>query len=496
MSQNVLSRESSRRGAAERQRRWRARQRVRRQTEDRLRQRLGRAPTEAELRDEVEAQLAGLGLALRPGRRRWSGCRRAGAADASTDTVLPDGGDGEDDRNDVNDFGDDLSSAGALRDLRLLAERRPSAADRSRPTAPTAGRGVALASVSFELRIAAERDRIFDLLMQRAEEGDASALLFLASRLAPPARPRRVVSRPRAAGLRPRRATGRNAGSRSCSGSWRPASWRWTTASCSSRARAAAGRGGAGGRAEAYRGRERALAARQGGLAERVAASGPGWRPRRRTGRRCSRRRPRRWRKQMMTGVGDGELRRAMGALEDASVVVFGGSGSCTRTAASTGGRRRCAGADTPWSGCRARRGIASWSRRAGGVLANWRRQARCSCAAVHPGARPRGPAAVGGVPARGRDRARAGRHAGLPAEGGDLGPVTRVGVRAASPLRQDRKVGRLHDGRAMAHGVPGRGGRYATTARPGAAAVAGIGREAPRSALRHGYGSRSPRRL
>ena len=67
MSQNVLSRESSRRGAAERQRRWRARQRVRRQAEGRLRQRLGRAPTEMELRDEVEAQLARLGLALWPG---------------------------------------------------------------------------------------------------------------------------------------------------------------------------------------------------------------------------------------------------------------------------------------------------------------------------------------------------------------------------------------------------------------------------------------------
>ena len=79
MSQNVLSVQSSRRGAAERQRRWRARQRVRRQTEDRLRQRLGRAPSEAEVRAEVEIQLGALGL---------------GSAPASPDTAPPDGADG------------------------------------------------------------------------------------------------------------------------------------------------------------------------------------------------------------------------------------------------------------------------------------------------------------------------------------------------------------------------------------------------------------------
>src|SRR4051794_17345103 len=62
MSQNVLSVQSSRRGAAERQRRWRHRQRVRRQAAEALRRRLGRDPSAGELREAVEAELAALGL--------------------------------------------------------------------------------------------------------------------------------------------------------------------------------------------------------------------------------------------------------------------------------------------------------------------------------------------------------------------------------------------------------------------------------------------------
>src|SRR4051794_23464203 len=186
MFQNVLSRESSRRGAAERQRRWRARQRVRRQAEDRLRQRLGRDPTAAEMRAAIEADLERLGLTPASGRADDEGAGMpVGAVDDLLDTTLPDG-----------DEGDDLPSIRAARELRRLVEQRPPPADPTQADGADAGRGVALASVSFELRIAAERDKIFGLLMQRAEEGDASALLFLASRLAPPARPRRDVSLP------------------------------------------------------------------------------------------------------------------------------------------------------------------------------------------------------------------------------------------------------------------------------------------------------------
>src|SRR3954451_16545706 len=195
MSQNVLSVQSSRRGAAERQRRWRARQRVRRETEDRLRQRLGRAPTEMELRDEVEAQLTGLGLAPAPVDVERPGSVATRAAEGMTDTGRPAVGDDHDQR-DVDDHGGDLSSAPALRDLRLLSDRRRSTAGPPEADGAAAGRAVALAGLSLELLIAAERDRIFTLLMQRAEEGDASALLFLASRLAPPARPRRVIAVP------------------------------------------------------------------------------------------------------------------------------------------------------------------------------------------------------------------------------------------------------------------------------------------------------------
>src|SRR4051794_20042383 len=194
MSQNVMSQQSSRRGAAERQRRWRARQRVKRQTEDRLRHRLGRAPTAAEMRDEIEAQLGALGLGSGPA--CVSDDRDTGVpADASLEAMLPDGGGADGDHDDTH-INDSLPSSPAIAKRPRLAERRPLPADPARADGTDAGRGVALASVSFELRIAAERDKIYDMLMRRAEEGDVSCLLFLGSRLAPPARPRRIISVP------------------------------------------------------------------------------------------------------------------------------------------------------------------------------------------------------------------------------------------------------------------------------------------------------------
>src|SRR3954471_15212803 len=118
MSQNMLSVQSSRRGSAERQRRWRARQRVRRQTENRLRQRLGRAPTDAETRDEIATQLAGLGLAPAPADADRCAAAPAGAAEETTDTMLQVGEDADDVRSGFNDFRGAPSSCRALRELR------------------------------------------------------------------------------------------------------------------------------------------------------------------------------------------------------------------------------------------------------------------------------------------------------------------------------------------------------------------------------------------
>src|SRR4051794_21721744 len=168
MSQNVLSRQSDCRGSASRQRRWRARQRVRRQTEERLRQRLGRDPSPAEMHAELEAQLAALGLRPRPPRfdDDRDGDTPSGAAEDPGDAVPPDGED-----------------SGAT-----IPERASYAG--------AAGRVAALGSIAFETQLAAARDRVFALLMAAAERGDISALLFMAGRLAPPARPRRVVAVP------------------------------------------------------------------------------------------------------------------------------------------------------------------------------------------------------------------------------------------------------------------------------------------------------------
>src|SRR4051794_11779233 len=157
MPQGVMSDLSSRRGAAARQRRWRHRQRVRRQAAEALRRRLGREPTAGELREAVEAELAALGLG-----------REATGLD---EAVGGEGGEGDGD--------------GAT-----MPERA------TRAVGPAGERVFALGSVAFEARIAERQDRIFDLMMQHAEGGDASCLLFLASRLAPPARPRRVASVP------------------------------------------------------------------------------------------------------------------------------------------------------------------------------------------------------------------------------------------------------------------------------------------------------------
>src|SRR3954453_19427497 len=181
MSKSVMSRESTRRTGTERQRRWRRREAAKRRVAEALSRRLGRDATPAEMRDEIEGELGRLGLTSVPARvgDDRDADMPTGAAEDTTDAVL------QDDDDDDHDSG--RSSSRPVRELHRLIEQRPPSADPTWAGGAEAGRGVALASVSFELRIAEQRDRIFHLLMRRAEEGDASCLLFLASRLAPAA---------------------------------------------------------------------------------------------------------------------------------------------------------------------------------------------------------------------------------------------------------------------------------------------------------------------
>src|SRR3954469_19892299 len=132
MSRTSMSEVASRRTGAERVRRWRRRQAAFRRAHDELERELGREPNEAEMMERLEQELA-----------------RTGQEPAAS--------------------GDE-----------------PRAAEQT----------FATASGAFELRIAAERTRIFDLVMAAAEAGDISATLWLASRIAPAARSRSYLQLP------------------------------------------------------------------------------------------------------------------------------------------------------------------------------------------------------------------------------------------------------------------------------------------------------------
>src|SRR4051812_15019366 len=124
MPQGVLSDLNSRRGAAARQRRWRRRVTAKRRVAEGLRRRLGRAPTPAELRAEVEVELAKLGLAPGPvDVDRRTGVP-TGTFEDSLDAMPPDDG-GDDDHNRDND----PSCSRAISEPRRLAERRSPPAD-------------------------------------------------------------------------------------------------------------------------------------------------------------------------------------------------------------------------------------------------------------------------------------------------------------------------------------------------------------------------------
>src|SRR3954452_12481262 len=191
MPQGVMSDLSSRRGAAARQCRWRRRVAAKRRVAEGLRQRLISDPTPAEMRAEVKVELAKLGLAPGPvDVDRRTGVPTGTFEDSPRAKPPDDGGDDDHNRDNAP------SSTRAISEPRRLAERRSPPADLAQAGNTNVGRGVALAGLSFELRVAEQRDRIFDLLMAGAERGDVSCLLHLSSRLSPPARTRRTIHVP------------------------------------------------------------------------------------------------------------------------------------------------------------------------------------------------------------------------------------------------------------------------------------------------------------
>jgi hypothetical protein len=137
--------ERERQNGAERQRRFRARARIREDLHDML----GHEPSTEIMAAAADAELRAMGIAPRPPVARAKG----------EEPLLP------------------MRSAGQF------------------------SRAMALAGLDLELRIAGDRARIYDLLLASAEAGNVASLLWLASRLTPPARQRRVTYIPEIAAL-------------------------------------------------------------------------------------------------------------------------------------------------------------------------------------------------------------------------------------------------------------------------------------------------------
>jgi hypothetical protein len=208
-----------RKQATIRQQRWRHRQRVKTRVRAELESFLGREPTDAEMLAGVESELErlGMGVAGDPC-AAWAAdgdepVLTSEAATTALDALAPD-------EPDDDDGGDE----GAVPKPLTVTAAAPVAAEVTTPPAAAAGgqvvdfkqaaaallpedhparnslgrleRALALGSVAFELRIAASRERIFQLLVRHAEQGDVSAAIWLASRLAPPAKQRRTVAIP------------------------------------------------------------------------------------------------------------------------------------------------------------------------------------------------------------------------------------------------------------------------------------------------------------
>ena len=188
-------------------------------------------------------------------------------------------------------------------------------------------------------------------MMRRAEEGDASCLLFLASRLAPPARPRRVARRARDGGPGPgderrRRARARGRAREDGGRRARPGDGQVLLAG----ARAPAGRRPGGRQGPGVPGRERGAGGAQGGLAERVAAV------RARLAAEAVTRRAARGGAEAVEerdDIGDGATRgcgaRSRRSRRGGGHLHAQADGHGARAAASAGVAGACARAGTPW---------------------------------------------------------------------------------------------------------------------------------------------------
>lgn len=227
-----------RKKASIRQQRWRQRQRVRTQVRQDFQEIVGRPPTDEEMLELVEQELRRIGLAAEtdPSADRADDddepTLRAEDFTSALDVLMPNGADdNQDDDADQMDAeavpGDEADASAvaggmdpsavcvaaspiadgggrgrAARDDGNVVDFKAAAAallPADHPARNSLGRlerGLALSSIAFELRVAASCERVFQLMMRHAEQGDVSAAIWLASRLAPPAKQRRTVVLP------------------------------------------------------------------------------------------------------------------------------------------------------------------------------------------------------------------------------------------------------------------------------------------------------------
>lgn len=178
--------ERDRKSGRARQQRWRLRNRVRDEVVKNLTEVLGCPPSEEMVLAGIDAELAASGLTT------YEPSEPALGADDTAEALqalAPAAAD------------DDEPAHPPVLSFRQHADATLPADHPARQTLGQLERGLALASVGLEYRIAADRERIYSLLMASAERGDVASLLWLASRLAPAAKQRRAVHLPELKGV-------------------------------------------------------------------------------------------------------------------------------------------------------------------------------------------------------------------------------------------------------------------------------------------------------
>jgi hypothetical protein len=168
-----------------RQQRWRARQRVREQ----LRDVLGYEPSADIMAAAIEGELEQAGLTVRGKAEIDEPPLGAETTANALDHLTHDG------------VGADDEPIGTVLSFRQHANKTLPPDHPARRSIGQLERSLSLSAVGFELRIAADREKIYSLLMTSAERGDVASLLWLASRLAPAAKQRRAVHLPELAKL-------------------------------------------------------------------------------------------------------------------------------------------------------------------------------------------------------------------------------------------------------------------------------------------------------